>query len=469
MAVIKDSVVNSSFNRPSLAAWTFLMGWLWWDLPTVLALDRGKSPVVMILTFGQPADAGSFPKCLWFIVGLMLVGFSYPALCRRLIQWRRSWQRVYLAGYTALAGGSLPLLSHDLLSYIGEAQMSAVFHRNPLSTLIANIPHWRHDFWLAHAGWAHSITPYGPLWAEWETLSGHLTHPFWQQFIWIKASNVVMVLATAYLLGHRVGRARGLGFALHPLVGLELLANGHNDAALIFLMVLGYGAYQRRRYLAFALFWSLATGIKFVPLILLPILLVGLSALDQVLILTAGAAALTAMYLLDWPGFPFLLAPWSNQSLDLRSFDFILQGGLSHLLRSSRTVDRHLATLGGVLAWIVVLLERGRRFLGTKGDPIILGDLLIAFALIGLSWFQYWYLLWALPFYLLSNHPRAPRMVFWLGWVEAIQVLAWPSYPDFADREILQFAMIWLSLGVTAFRIRAWIHTHFHDLKEGTS
>ncbi len=434
------------FRRQTLWPALFCLGWVWWDLPSAWILLQGKSAVWALDHFGLYSEG--LLKMVWFAGGLALVAMSYPRLVELFWAWPKWVRSLFHGGYGFLATLGLPFLSRDMLSYIAEAQLSLRHHFNPLTTAPAAVPGWRHDYWLVHAGWVHKVSPYGPFWAWWESFSGHLFHPFWQQFIWIKASNLVMVGVCAYVLGRMAGRVVGLRFWLHPLVGLELLASGHNDSLLILLMVLGYEAYQKMQYRRFAGFWAMATGVKFIPLALLPILLAGLTLADQGVVIAIGASVLASAYLPYWQGWITLIAPWQNQSMFLRSFDFMIEGGLSHIWPGFRTTYQHIATATGLSGFAAVLAHSSRRWLRQRRDPSILGHTLVLLALIALSWFQYWYLTWSLPFYLLSARASARRVVAWLTWVEAIRMFAWPRDIRAADSQILQFLAIWLSLGL---------------------
>jgi hypothetical protein len=387
----------------------------------------------------------------WFAVGLSLVGGFYPSVCQVLTSWQLWFRWLFHACYAVLAASALPLLSHDILSYMAEGEISRRFHQNPLTTPIVAISHWQLNYWLAHAGWIDKTSPYGPLFAGWTAVLGHFAQPFWPQFFWMKGLTLALVIATAYLIGRMAGKSAGLRFWLHPLVGLELLANGHNDVIVVFLMAAGYAAYRNRRWMLFAALWALAVATKFVPLAVVPMLLVGITVSAQVSIVLVGLFVVGACYAPYWHGWSTLLGPWSNQSLFLRSFDFMVLGILRHSGIAANALARHLAVLSGVLAFLTYSTSRMTRWLAQGADPMLIADVLLALALVGLSWFQYWYCVWALPFYVISQHSRARSLVQWLVWIEGARILAWVPHTTLAQREIGQVVVIWGSLAMLAY------------------
>jgi hypothetical protein len=250
-----------------LPALAFLLGWLWWDWPTLNTLIRGIAPVNAMSR--PPFGEG---KIIWFLVGMTLVLVGYAGLQNLLARTKRSWRVAYHAVYAVLASLSLPWLSRDLLSFIAEGRLLDRYHLDPMRAAIVQVPHWRSDYWLAHASWQHTVNPYGPFWFLWMGLAGHLAPPFWPLVILLKAVNLGMVAAVVRVLGKIGPKGAGERFWFHPLVGIELLANCQNDALMVGLMAIGYEQYVHRHYKRFAAFWALALGIKFIPLILLPVL-----------------------------------------------------------------------------------------------------------------------------------------------------------------------------------------------------
>ncbi len=430
----------------------FLAAWAFWFLPSGWVLLRGTDPVTAILASGSTGWGGPLAKLAWFAAGLLMIAAVYPGLVRVLPRLGFNQRLVFYGIYAGLAVVSLPLLSHDMLSFMAEARLIHHYHVNPMLTPIDHIAGWRHDPWFCRVGWVHQPNPYGPYWFWWMALVGKIAPPFWPRFLVMKAANLLAVGVTARFLARRWGQAAAVRYWCHPLVGIELLANGQNDAWMVALMVVGYDQYLRRRYVRLGIAWSLAVGVKFVPLILLPAFVMSMGTGASAMAMGVGTLALAAAYLPFWRGAELLAIPLANQRLFLRSPDFVIQGILSHLWMRHRLANRSLSAGAGMLGFLAIGWHRARTWMRQREDSSGLGDTLMAFALIALSWFQYWYLVWALPFYLVSPSRRAQRIVLWLAWCELVRGWAWAVPLTMTNREILQVVWIWMTL----FAVLAW-------------
>ncbi len=79
--------------------------------------------------------------------------------------------------------------------------------------------------------------------------------------------------SSSWQRGSGFDRRMGVLYALNPLAILEIVGNCHFEGAMIFFMVAGLRALERRKTGTAAFCWSLATAVKLLPLMFLPILL----------------------------------------------------------------------------------------------------------------------------------------------------------------------------------------------------
>jgi hypothetical protein len=145
-----------------------------------------------------------------------------------------------------------------------------------------------------------------------------------------------------------------------------------------------------------------------------------------------------------WQGWSTLKAPFGADHLFLRSFAFIVQGTLVHVMRLPRGDARQWAVLVAAGAFLAVFGLTWAGF-GKRRDPLYLGDALLAAGLILMTWLQLWYAAWALPFYALTSHPRGSRTVSYLAYLEVVRVIGWPDGLP-ALIQVLQTALIWAGL-----------------------
>jgi hypothetical protein len=188
---------------------------------------------------------------------------------------------------------SYPQTAIDLFVYALRTRGWALYELSPFATTPQAFP--SSDPWLGLAGeWADAASPYGPIW-EWLSLgtfhlSGgrYLGHLFALKMIGFSA-----YLGSAWLVFQILRLIRpqwavvGLTFfAWNPLVLFEGVQNAHNDIVMVFFLLLAIWAYVRLMteglqtwWLALVFIGSFAFSIlvKFVTLLALPFLLLGLA------------------------------------------------------------------------------------------------------------------------------------------------------------------------------------------------
>ncbi|MFH1170969.1 MAG: hypothetical protein V1778_00290, partial [bacterium] len=208
-------------------------------------------------------------------------------------------------------------------------------------------------------------------------------------------------------------------FGWNPLILLFAINELHNDLLLVLFLALSIFFLQRRLFLLSGTALLVGALIKWIPLVLLPLVLVLLfrerpwrKALTSTLLLCGLALALFAIAFLPfWDG-QNPLAGLFRQSLMNNFTLFVGQGALSlGVWNNLPSVLTHLqeipaSALGvsitktiGVLLFLglttTTLLRVWRRRLAFGEAGFFL---LFLFILFLLSWMQYWYILWLFPF-----------------------------------------------------------------------
>jgi alpha-1,6-mannosyltransferase len=154
---------------------------------------------------------------------------------------RRLWAAivVLIAAFAAVP----PLFSHDIYSYVDYARLGVLHGLNPYVYRPDAAPS---DPAYAHVAWTHVTSAYGPLF----TL---LTYPLAWLPIWaavaaLKAAAAASVLGIAVLVA-RIAPSRGVNplgaaafVALNPVVLLQVVGGGHNDALATLATTVGVAA-----------------------------------------------------------------------------------------------------------------------------------------------------------------------------------------------------------------------------------
>ncbi|NMP22655.1 glycosyltransferase family 87 protein [Sulfobacillus harzensis] len=432
------------------------LAWLWLDIPS-FCWWMGKASIAQLLRspmgFISPdRHVDHLWAAGWYFVGVSVLILSYqPAIQAWETARRKPWLPAGLS--LLLASLSFPFVSHDIFSYYGEWRLMVLYHQNPMTTPVAAIPHWRADLWLIRAGWQKSINPYGPAWFALVDGLGRLApYGFVGFFVFLKAMALASTLVTGGVL-QRLRTSSAVRYVLHPVVMVEFLANGHNDVIMVVMAALSFALWSQRRWIFAGMAAGLSVATKYVTLVGLLWLAVAPRDWGQ-RFKVAGAALVVGVILLApfWHGQATLAGISDPTHLFLRSPAFIIQGMLVHLGGLTRASSRHWAT--GITSWIfcVLYLWAAKRFWRTQ-DPIYIADVLLAAALILMSWLQFWYLGWALPFYVVSRKLRAAAMVKYLAYLEIVRVTGWPFGLPVA-LQLVQVLLIWGPLIWGIWRIR---------------
>lgn len=349
--------------------------------------------------------------------------------------------------------------SHDLYDYVFRGRMLDRLGASPLLTTPNSYPD---ASFYRYVAWKKNVDTYGPLW---EYASGATAATVRLVLTWVgelheESANCPDSPAScwtlaAYLTGYRLlailltGGSALLLYAMvramqpsaaplalatwlwNPLLLIATALGAHNDALLIFCLMLGFWCWQRGRWLTGWLVFGLATQVKLTALLLVPVL--GLWLVRQVgwrralgISLLAGGITLGISWLLyaplgGWATLPrmlyerqlffshslaqilyFLLYKWSGwpyslvwQMMVSWSTWLFLPAAALLLLRS------FLCSLDARF------VQQASRRLSELARTCTLLTLL--YLLVGSFWFQPWYFVWVLAPAVLWVDGRFPR------------------------------------------------------------
>lgn len=209
------------------------------------------------------AELGVLPYAIFACACVLALWLVYLRLIW-LVRGEQVDHRLVLAGAVAFGVVALtvpPVFSTDIFSYSIFGRLASVYDLNPYLTTAAlgapGDPVVPYLYWQ----WRHIPSPYGPLWtlvSEVVTLGRHAT-PL-DLAIRFKVLALGAVLLDGWLIYILVRRRwpehagwAYLAFAWNPMVLVEGVVTGHNDALILALvLVSAYLLLQARPYLAFA-------------------------------------------------------------------------------------------------------------------------------------------------------------------------------------------------------------------------
>jgi hypothetical protein len=300
---------------------------------------------------------------------------------------RRRWLSFILVAAALVAAVAWPpSFSCDVYAYVGYARMKVLYGLNPYATT----QQWlidHHDATGPFLRW-NIASPYGPVWTTmsvaivWALRGASL----YAQVVAFKLVGAAALLAAAWggaRVAERLSPGRGeltrLAIGLNPLFLVEAAGNAHNDFVMMALVVAVFAAMLDRRPLRAVLLAGLAGAIKFLPLLLVPwIVLVDwrsrrrtLESVGFLLIALAPMALAFAPYWLGLRSMLGLQQHWSNAGA----------GG------PAAQAALFLAIYGGATAWAL----RADQLARVMGAWMIVTALL--FLVLSGVWLP-WYLSW---------------------------------------------------------------------------
>jgi hypothetical protein len=269
-----------------------------WSIQPTLLLFPGWALAIPAPGLHLPAGGKPNLPFAWGETGLLfgafLLIFLLYLLALRSLP-RRITQR-YIFFSTLLLGllcVSIPIVtSSDVFSYIAYARLSVIYHQNPLTALPILI---RFDPVYKYVYWVKQPSAYGPVWAIISTflqmmmgtlgLKGIVPMVLALRLFGLAmhlASTMLIWSISGYLMGANAPFLRGkrllltLAFAWNPLLLFEACVNAHNDATVLFFVLLTLWVLVRDQNISTAtilqagILFALATCLKINMVLLIP-------------------------------------------------------------------------------------------------------------------------------------------------------------------------------------------------------
>jgi len=158
---------------------------------------------------------------------------------------------------------SYPFLSHDLFNYLFDAKIFTFYHQNPYLHKGLDFPN---DPWTRFMHWTDRNYPYGPSFLLLTIVPSALSFgKFVLSFLFYKIMVVGAYFLTVILL-NRSNRKWALVFAVHPLILIEGLINGHNDMITLSLALSAIVFLLKNKSVSSRILLLLSAGIKYTTL-----------------------------------------------------------------------------------------------------------------------------------------------------------------------------------------------------------
>jgi len=354
------------------------------------------------------------------------------------------WPLLVICGFGLLFAGELlgmyPINAADMFGYFFRSRIFVFYRGNPL----IDAPHqFPGDPYLYTVGqYVNMASPYGPVWELLAGAAALLTRgELLPNLLALKGVSALSYGGSVLLVSRilrRIAPAQQtsgtLLFAWNPLILLEWVGNGHNDAVMVFWVLLGVWLWAERQYVWVVPAFVVAAYVKAIAAIAIPLFALdmwfaessGLERLHWLLktLLLAGAISLVVFAPFGIPrqyiaevlneaksrvGFSFAVAvdlALQQQVLPVLERTLRLsEGTMSTLSRYATIVSRWLS-LGGLAALYLRQLGMVWR---RKRDPIVASAEAFYACVLLAPIYRMWYPAW--PMTLATLRPNRDRLI----------------------------------------------------------
>ncbi len=236
-----------------------------------LLLATGTAYTLLETTLTQAMKSHRLESALLYIGFIILFYSLYVWSLKRKKSWCSRRQCIILLIILTL---SFPAFTYDIFNYILTAKVAYLYHENPYIVMPIEIAH---EPMLAFTRAANKFALYGPTWI----LSTFVPYIIGGGKVWVTIISFKLFVGVLYgcacwiLVKLSHDKKSALLFAANPLVLVEIFVNGHNDIAMMLLVLVAYFLSRKiaglKGLIAALLFLFLSIFVKGASLVLIPV------------------------------------------------------------------------------------------------------------------------------------------------------------------------------------------------------
>ncbi|HLY28338.1 MAG TPA: helix-turn-helix domain-containing protein [Aggregatilineales bacterium] len=448
----------------------------------------GATPQATVASINNLSAEGAF----LYVAGFALLFGAYWLGLRRGLHPSSRLVWLLIAAFSVIFNVILlamyPVDAADIYDNIIRGRIAAIYGLNPMAVTPS---HMSDDPFYPFAVWNTTTSAYGPLWEQMAAFSSRIAgdDPT-ANVIVFKALSILGYAITTILIWlslKRIAPRRAITgvylFAWNPLVLFMTAGVGHNDSVMIAFMALSAYCLLRRWYVASTLAALLGALVKFIPVLMIPIIAVialrelRVSTRLRYLALSAviGGALVVALYAPYWHGLDTLaldrragMYTGSVATLARQTLGYVFDG---HTGESADTPNTN-----NVLKYVVLVLlavfyldrlryvwqtpSRADKLLGVRATM----QVILFYLLVSCIWFQSWYALWVVGLAALLDNTPMQRFVLLFSYLVTWQTFlynfvtlrpeGWAAIPW---RDLIPIATV---MGVAwAYIVAYWVST----------
>lgn len=324
-----------------------------------------------------------------------------------------------------------PVFSGDLMEYLVRGRILGIYHESPYGHVPAEFPG---DLLYAHSTWKENPDSYGPLSVALETIPALFFPNSVKAMVWLEkliflgftAVGIYFFKCLVSSEGRPDSSDRTVAlFALNPLLWVSTVIDGHNDAVMLSLTIAAVYFLLRRKFSTSFLLWTAAFLVKYTVILILPFL--AITAVRQekeklgkfpwafiVREILVNSAVIFLAYWPLWAGMKtFLALTRASVWFYTNTLPYAIHQGLSFLGLSVNPAWLKYGLLGAFFTAYGYWLRAHAREKTPAAARFFRRICLVylAFYVTITIPFGFHYLLWALPWLILSHWPLEPFLV----------------------------------------------------------
>ena len=424
---------------------------LWWRSPLDL-IDHEFDYFLGLFASPDPALSETWVGLgrRLHLFGFVLVGALYLVAVKRLAKSPSTLDTRHIVACSAVVSLffaiGMPWVSPDVFFYIGTGWVESHFGLSPYLASVKDVPGFAQDQMFAdiYPGFLGGITSYGPLFQKLAALLAGLSGGNEKLALALYKAVGLALHGGCSALVWRLSptdfkRVALFSYAANPLICFSVLTCAHNDHWMNLFVLLALLAVTRRYWLLAGAGLGAAFGIKYFPLVFVPVF--GLAALVQqregggtarnVIDAAKVAIGFVGTIVLVYMPYPEALKAFANiatsgiavyRNCVYYFVDVLTVYALPALFKTPQFLATHLnigASLRGAyvaLYGVMLLALTGR----LRRDPLrgiaeaCLAATVLYFVLVN-TCNQEWYLTWLMSLALVLPYERARSFAWWLS------------------------------------------------------
>ncbi len=400
--------------------------------------EFGHLPMQSLATLNQ----NSLESAVLYIASFAVLFGLYWLAARTMKPYLRGGWMILVGGAVLMNATLLPMHpfdAADIYDYIIRGRMTASYGLNPMKDAPTAVPVG--DSVYPFAAWHDATSAYGP---AWEALAALTTKVVGEDrntnVIAFKLLACLGYALTALFIGLTLRKVTPervqvglLLFAWNPLMVYFAGGTGHNDLIMAACVALSIYCIVRRQYIGAMAAAVLGGLVKFIPLLLLPIIVILIwqnqppRARLQTYIsgLILSMLFVLAFYAPFWTGID-TLAMGRRGRLFTSSTGTLVRQALTPFLGESSAGevvgDIAVILFGMFYLWQLWAIIRSRRHEPLYSVRVLLRVLLF-YLMVSAIWFQHWYLAWVIPLAALLEDTPVRRLTLLFSYLVTWQPL----------------------------------------------